>query len=128
MSSLTDPLSSSPSYSVLTPSEIPPFLQDLARRFEPDDELISVLGSVVSQLLFHESLAKSDGLGGAVAGWRGVVGGIEALIGVKAIAQMIPKLPEWNPPSATASTLETSSLMGPLMRLSVFPREWVRLP
>ncbi|THH05498.1 hypothetical protein EW145_g4753 [Phellinidium pouzarii] len=124
LSSFTDPLSSGSSGAVLSADDISVFLQDLVQRFEPDDELINVLGPTVKSLLFHESLARHEGLGAADAGWRGVVGGLEALLALKPIAVMITRLPEWNPPEATASTLEFTSLMGPLMRLSVFGREW----
>jgi len=38
---------------------VSPFLNDLARRFDPTDELMSVLGPVVKGLLSHESLRKA---------------------------------------------------------------------
>jgi ubiquitin conjugation factor E4 B len=53
-----------------------------------------------------------------------VIGGLEALVGIKPIAIMITRLEEWNPPLATASSMEKTSLMGPLSRLNVFGREW----
>ncbi|EJC98051.1 uncharacterized protein FOMMEDRAFT_171416 [Fomitiporia mediterranea MF3/22] len=124
LSSLTDPLSSSFSGTVLTADEVPLFLQDLVARFEPDGELDSVLGTTIRQLLFHVSLARPEGIGGADAGWRGVLSGLEALVAIKPIAVMMTRLPEWNPSSATASNIELTSLMGPLLRLSVFGREW----
>lgn len=128
LSALSGPLiTSSTSDSVLSPSEVPQFLTDLAQRFEADDELSLVLGPVVHQLLFHEALWRPEGLGGGDAGWRGIVGGMEALVTVKAIAIMITKLPAWNPVVATPPLFEKVSLMGPLMRLGVFQREWVRL-
>ena len=104
---------------------MPLFLQDLARRFEPDGELASVLGSTVNLLLHHESLLRPEGLGGADAGWRGVISGLEALVSVKPIAVMITQLPEWNPQDATAPDFEFKSLLGPLLRLNVFGKEWV---
>lgn len=126
LSSLSDPLQSGPSGIVLSPHEVPLFLSDLAQFYESsEDELVAVLGPVIEGLLWYESLALPEGLGGADAGWRRIVGGMEALVSVKAIANMIPKLPSWNPPEATASSFEKISLMGPLMRLSVFSREWV---
>lgn len=125
LSSLTDPLSGSSSNGVLSPDDVPLFLNDLAQRFAPDDELTGVLGPVVKLLLSHECLTRPDGLGAAVAEWRGVVGGLEALVAVKPIAVMITQLPEWNPSDATAPTFEVKSLLGPLIRLSVFGREWV---
>ncbi|KAG6864495.1 hypothetical protein C0991_009113 [Blastosporella zonata] len=129
LSALSGPLLSTPTASpnALTPSDIEQFLQDLARRFEPDDELDSVLGPVVKALLFHESLFRPEGLGGGDASWRGVVGGLEVLVSIKSIALMITRMDEWNPVNATAPTFERLSLLGPLCRLGVFSREWPAL-
>ncbi|KAJ7212066.1 ubiquitin conjugation factor E4, partial [Mycena pura] len=126
LSALSTPLfgsSSSPPHA-LTPSDIDLFLQDLARRFEPDNEIDGVLGPVVHQLLFHESLFRPEGLAGGDAGWRGVVSGLEALVSIKAIAVMITRMQNWNPLNATAATFEHVSLLGPLCRLGIFGREW----
>ncbi|KAI6166622.1 ubiquitin elongating factor core-domain-containing protein [Pisolithus thermaeus] len=125
LSMLSSPLaSSSPADNSLDPIEVEPFLQDLARRFEPDNEIDSVLGPVVLQLLSHSSLARPEGIGGGDSSWRAVVTGVEVLVRVKSIAVMFTRLPEWNPPHATAASIEMSSLMGPLCRLGVFSREW----
>ncbi|KAA1469869.1 hypothetical protein DENSPDRAFT_835542 [Dentipellis sp. KUC8613] len=125
LSSFSAPLLSGPtSPTSLTASEIEPFLQDILRRFEPDDELEGVLGPVVSSLLSHESLFRREGIATVDSVWRGVVGGFEALVAHKAIAQMIVRMEQWNPPSATAPEFETKSLLGPLLRLNVFPRDW----
>ncbi|KAG5651652.1 hypothetical protein H0H81_007932 [Sphagnurus paluster] len=126
LSALSAPLLSGPTASpnTLTPSDIEQFLQDLARRFEPDNEIDDVLGPVIKELLFHESLFRPEGLGGGDSSWRGVVGGLEVLVSIKSIAMMITRMEEWNPPNATASTFETTSLFGPLLRLGVFSREW----
>ena len=127
LSTLSAPLlsiSGSTQYA-LEPSDVEPFLQDLARRFEPDNEIDEILGPVVRALCFHESLSRPEGLAGGDASWRGVIGGLEALVNVKSIANMIPRLPEWNPPNAVAANIETLSLFGPLLRLGVFDREWV---
>ena len=107
------------------PSDVQPFLQDLARRFDPDNEIDGILGPVVHDLCFHESLFRPEGLAGGDASWRGVIGGLEALISVKSIANMIPRLEEFNPPTALAHTIETVSLFGPILRMGVFEREWV---
>jgi len=109
----------------LTPSDIEQFIQDLARRFEPDNEIDNILGSVVKGLLFHESLFRPEGLGGGDAGWRGVISGLEVLVSTKSIAIMITRMEEWNPPNATAFDFERTSLLGPLCRLGVFYQEWV---
>lgn len=125
LSALSEPLySNAKSSGILTPGDVEPFLQDLARRFDPDNELDGVLGPVVCQLLFHESLAKPEGLGGGDAIWRSVVSGLEALVSVKSIAIMLTRMPEWNPSTATAPTFEKVTLMGPLCRLGTFGKEW----
>ncbi|KIM56094.1 hypothetical protein SCLCIDRAFT_133427 [Scleroderma citrinum Foug A] len=125
LSALSSPLASSLSTeNLLDPTEVGPFLQDLTCRFEADDELETVLGSVVHQLLFHESLMRPEGIGGSDSSWRSVINGVEALISIKSIALMFTRLPEWNPLNATAATFERQSLMGPLCRLGVFSREW----
>ncbi|KAJ7288279.1 ubiquitin conjugation factor E4 [Mycena rebaudengoi] len=126
LSALSAPLlgSSSSSPNTLTPSDIDIFLQDMTRRFEPDNEIDDVLGPVVRQLLFHPSLFRPEGLGGGDAGWRGVVSGLEALVSIKGIAVMITRMEDWNPPTATAASFETVSLLGPLCRLGIFGREW----
>ncbi|KAJ3503365.1 hypothetical protein NLJ89_g8468 [Agrocybe chaxingu] len=126
LSALSAPLLSNASDSpnTLSPSDIEQFLLDLARRFEPDNEIDGILGPVVADLLFHESLFRAEGLGGGDASWRGVVSGLEALVSVKSIATMITRLDAWNPPEATAATFERVSLLGPLCRLGVFPTEW----
>lgn len=110
---------------VLGPNDVEPFLQDLVRRFEPDNEIDGILGPVVTGLCHHESLIKPEGLSGGDAGWRGIIGGLEVLVGIKGIANMIPRLDSWNPQGAAANNFEFLSLMGPLLRLGVFQREWV---
>lgn len=128
LSALSVPLlgTSAASPNTLTPAEVDQFLQDLARRFEPDNEIDGILGPVVRMLLFHPSLRKLEGLAGGDASWRGVIGGLEALVSIKSIAMMITRMDEWNPPDAIAADFETKSLLGPLCRLGVFPTEWVR--
>ena len=126
LSSLSGPLLSTPISSPyqLSPTEVEPFLQDIVKRFEPDNELDGVLGPVVRALLFHESLFRREGLAGSDSGWRRVIAGLEALVSVKPIAIMITRLDEWNPQNATAANIERVSLMGPLCRLNVFGHEW----
>ncbi|KAL6304363.1 ubiquitin conjugation factor E4 [Sparassis latifolia] len=126
LSSLSAPLLSHMTSSSVTlgPSDIEQFLQDLAKRFEPDNEIDGVLGPVVSQLCFHESLFRPEGLAGGDASWRGVISGLEALVSIKSVALMITRLPQWNPVQATAPIFERVSFLGPLLRLGVFEREW----
>ncbi|KAH9841644.1 ubiquitin elongating factor core-domain-containing protein [Rhodofomes roseus] len=125
LSALTGPLlsSSATSANTLGPAEVEPFLQDLVKRFEPDNEIDGVLGPVVNQLCFHESLFRPEGLAGGDGSWRAVISGLEALVNIKSIAVMITRLQFWNP-EATPVTFERVSLLGPLLRLGVFDREW----
>ena len=127
LSSLSAPLLSNTPTNAnsLSSSDIDLFLQDLARRFEPDNEMDEILGPVVRLLLFHESLFRPAGLGGGDASWRGVISGLEVLVSVKSIATMITRMEEWNPQNATAASFERVSLLGPLCRLGVFSLEWV---
>ena len=126
VSSLATPLlSNSTSSSILAPSDVEQFLQDLARRFEPDNEIDEILGPVVRGLCFHESLKRPEGLAGGDTSWRGIISGLEVLVSVKSIANMIPRLEEWNPMDASAHDFENRSLLGSLLRLGVFEREWV---
>ncbi|KZT09134.1 uncharacterized protein LAESUDRAFT_801836 [Laetiporus sulphureus 93-53] len=126
LSSLSAPLlgSTSSSPNTLTPSEVEPFLQDLAKRFEPENEVDGVLGPVITQLCFHESLFRPEGLAGGDGSWRGVIGGLEVLVSIKSIACMITRHQLWNPEGATPPTFEHVSLLGPLLKLGVFEREW----
>jgi len=117
---------STPSPNSLLDFEIPQLLQDIVDRFCPEDGLAEVLGPVVIKLLFHPSLFREDGLAASDPQWRGILTGLQALVAHKQIAIMITNMDEWNPADATAITFETTSLMGPLLRLSVFSREWVR--
>ncbi|KAF7365176.1 U-box domain-containing protein [Mycena venus] len=108
LSALSAPLlgSSSSSPNTLTPSDIDVFLQDLTRRFEPDNEIDGVLGPVVRQLLFHESLFRPEGLGGRRRwlAWGDSKNGI---------LRMQRRLP-----------LNVSPYLAPLCRLGIFGREW----
>ncbi|KDR82849.1 hypothetical protein GALMADRAFT_238456 [Galerina marginata CBS 339.88] len=126
LSALSAPLLSSSAENpyTLSPSDIEQFLQDFARRFEPDNEMDDILGPVVRGLLFHESLLRPEGLGGGDASWRGVISGLEVLVSIKSIASMITRMEDWNPENATAATFERVSLLGPLCRLGVFATEW----
>lgn len=99
-------------------------MHDLVKRFEPDNEIDGVLGPVIAQLCFHESLFRPEGLAGGDGSWRAVISGIEALVNIKPIAVMITRLPYWKP-EAAPQTFERVSLLGPLLRLGVFDKEWV---
>lgn len=115
---------STPSPNSLADFEVPRLLQDIVQRFEPEDGLAEILGPVVTKLLFHPCLFREEGLAASDPRWRGVLTGLEALVAQKQIATMITRSDEWIPADATAATFETKSLMGPLLRLNVFSREW----
>jgi len=117
---------STPSPNSLADFEVPRLLQDIVQRFDPEGGLAEILGPVVTKLLFHPCLFREEGLAASDPRWRGVLTGLEALVAQKQIATMITKMDEWSPADATAMTFETKSLMGPLLRLNVFSREWVR--
>ncbi|KAF9483478.1 hypothetical protein BDN70DRAFT_873762 [Pholiota conissans] len=126
LSALSAPLLSTSfnSQNTLAPSDVEQFLQDFARRFEPDNEIDDILAPVVRGLLFHESLFRPEGLGGSDSSWRGVISGLEVLVSIKSIASMITRMENWNPMAATAANFEATSLFGPLCRLGVFFPEW----
>ena len=115
-------------YSQLSPTEVAPLLQDIAKHFESGNKLEGVLGPVVRALLFHECLSRREGLIGSDSRWRQVIAGLEVLVSVKPIAAMITQMDEWNPKDAIAATIERVSLMGPLCRLNVFGHEWSAVP
>ena len=117
---------STPSPNSITDVEVPRLLQDIVQRFEPEGGLADILGPVVTKLVFHPCLFREEGLAASDPRWRGVLTGLEALVAHKQIAAVITKLDDWIPADATAATFETKSLMGPLLRLNVFSREWVR--
>jgi ubiquitin conjugation factor E4 B len=127
-SSFSDPLISTSSTSslTLTPSEVETLLQDLARRFEPDNEIDGVLGPVARLLFFHEALLRPEGLIDAVSEWRRVASAIEAFVSVKGIGAMVTRMEEWLPPATSGAMFETTSLMGPLCRLGILGGDWVR--
>lgn len=131
LSSLSAPLLSTSSTppTILGPNDVDPFLQDLVRRFEPDNELDAILGPVVLGLCHHESLVKPEGLSGGDAGWRAVIGGLDVLVNVKGVPGVITRMEAWNPQGeqVKAHNFEFVSLLGPVMRLGVFEREWVCL-
>lgn len=107
--------------------EFPLFLSDLQMRFQSPDEdvLDEILGPVVRLLTFSQWLSRPEGLASGDNGWRSIITGLEALVANKGIARMVTKLEEWCPENASASSFERSSLLGPLIRLGVFQREWV---
>ncbi|KAG1833993.1 ubiquitin elongating factor core-domain-containing protein [Suillus subalutaceus] len=132
LSALSTPLyaSTTTPQTTLAPTEVQPFLQDLAARFTDPDELLNTLSTLVRTLVTHTLTIPSEGIGGSGgdSAWRGVIGGMEALVGVKPIAEMIMRMPQWLGEGfgveVTAANFERLSLMGPLLRLGTFSREW----
>ncbi|KAG2102251.1 ubiquitin elongating factor core-domain-containing protein [Suillus discolor] len=132
LSALSTPLyaSTTASQTTLAPTEVQPFLQDLVARFAEPDELLITLSTLVRTLVAHTLLIPSEGIGGSGgdSAWRGVIGGMEALVGVRPIAEMITRMPQWLGEGfgveVTAANFERLSLMGPLLRLGTFSREW----
>ncbi|KAG2051581.1 hypothetical protein BDR06DRAFT_938883 [Suillus hirtellus] len=132
LSALSTPLyaSTTTSQTTLAPTEVQLFLQDLVARFADPDELFTTLSTLVRTLIAHTLTIPSEGIGGSGgdSAWRGVIGGMEALVGVKPIAEMITRMPQWLGEGfgveVTAANFERLSLMGPLLRLGTFSREW----
>ncbi|WWC89190.1 uncharacterized protein L201_004108 [Kwoniella dendrophila CBS 6074] len=93
----------------LSNADLLPFLNDLAIGF-PSDTMADVITPTLS--LFFQEWYKitptPDILG---PDWRRYLGAL-------------PSLPVWVAPEVTAPKLEWQSLLGPLTRLSVFPREF----
>lgn len=124
-----DPLTSSsatPQTSLPLPAtSLPQFLTDLSSRFTEDqDSLKNILESILSFLFqeFFKAQPPVDLVGGE---WRKWIGALEVLVQVKGIAALVPKLAVFFLASASPEQIEWFSLLGPLTRLSVFPREWV---
>ncbi|KAG2045883.1 hypothetical protein BDR06DRAFT_965538, partial [Suillus hirtellus] len=132
LSALSTPLyaSTTTSHTTLAPTEVQPFLQDLVVSFADPDELFTTLSTLIRTLSARTLTIPSEGIGGSGgdSAWRGVVGGMEALVGVKPIAEMITRMPQWLGEGfrvvVTAANFERMSLMGPLLRLGKFSREW----
>ncbi|KAF8579833.1 hypothetical protein K439DRAFT_1522775 [Ramaria rubella] len=124
LSSLSSPLSApSSSSQAFSPIDLVDLFTDLSTRFF-DDGLEEIVAPLLRLLCFHPSLQRPEGLGGGDAAWRAIVAALESLVGIKGIATVITRLNEWCPESAGPAHLEHTSLMGPLLRLGVFNREW----
>ncbi|KAG1857712.1 ubiquitin elongating factor core-domain-containing protein [Suillus subalutaceus] len=57
------------------------------------DELLNTLSTIIHTLVAHSLIMPSEGISGSGgnSAWHGVIGGMEALVGVKPIADMITK-------------------------------------
>ncbi|KAF8517435.1 ubiquitin elongating factor core-domain-containing protein [Hysterangium stoloniferum] len=116
----------STSSTVIAPTDIVDFFTDLSNRFFGEG-LEDVMSPIFQQLCFHESLLRPEGLGGGDTAWRSVVAALECLTSIKGIATIITRLDAWCPEDATAADFEKRSLLGPLLRLGVFNREWPQI-
>ncbi|WRT66506.1 uncharacterized protein IL334_003465 [Kwoniella shivajii] len=101
---------------VLSDADLLPFLNDLAVGF-PSGTMADVITPTLS-LFFQEwyKITPTPDLLGS--DWRKYLGAVALLV-------QLPTLPIWVAPGVTAPKLEWQSLLGPLTRLSVFPREFV---
>ncbi|KAF8510860.1 ubiquitin elongating factor core-domain-containing protein [Gautieria morchelliformis] len=128
LSSLFSPLSgpSSSASQVLLPTDLPELFTDLSSRFL-DDGLEEIVGPIIRLLCFHPSLQRPEGLGGGDVAWRSIISALDCLVGVKGVASVITRFDEWCPQNASPAQFEHVSLMGPLLRLGVFNREWPQI-
>ncbi|KAK8864525.1 hypothetical protein IAR55_001775 [Kwoniella newhampshirensis] len=107
----------------LSGSDLLPFLNDLSVGF-PSETMADVITPTLS-LFFQEwyKITPTPDLLGPE--WRRYLGAVGLLVQVKGIAALLPSLGVWVAPNVTAPKLEWQSLLGPLTRLSVFPREFI---
>ncbi|WVQ80243.1 hypothetical protein IAT38_002348 [Cryptococcus sp. DSM 104549] len=107
---------------VLSSNDLLPFLQDIAAGFS-GETLADVITPTLS-LFFQEwyKITPTPDIMGS--DWRRYLGAVGLLVQVKPIAALLPTLPVWVAPNVVAPKLEWQSLLGPLTRLSVFPREF----
>lgn len=109
---------------MIVPTDLVDLFTDISARFL-DDGLEEIVGPIIQQLCFHPSLLRPEGLAGGDASWRSIVAALESLVGIKGVATVITRLDKWCPENAGPAQLEHTSLMGPLLSLGVFNREWV---
>ncbi|GAA5900931.1 hypothetical protein JCM8208_007568 [Rhodotorula glutinis] len=116
-------------------------LTDLAARFTPsaanDHEsgleliLAPLFAKWNAHLLGHKlDIGGGGGVPGSV-GYRDILGAVQSLSEVKAVAACLPTVDGWDvatAPGAAAPMLEYRSLLGPLLRLSAFPDGAPNLP
>lgn len=112
------------SSSLLLPGELQDFFSDLANRWA-EDSLEDIISPLLRLLCFHPSLKRPEGLAGSENIWRWIITSLELLVSIKPIAMAITRLDSWCPSNVTGAMFEHASLMGPLLRLGVFNRQWV---
>ncbi|WFD31009.1 RING-type E3 ubiquitin transferase [Malassezia sp. CBS 17886] len=83
--------------------------------------------AVVAQLLgiadprtSNAAAPRGEGMTIASLDWRPVLAAVGAATELRAVAAALPFLPTFSPANVTAPTLETDTLLGPLLRLSCF--------
>lgn len=129
--------SQSTSSHVLTASDVPSLLNDLAIRFTPsaandfeDASLHLIVGPVLETLGRDLFSSRSDigGGGEGKTGWRESLGALTNLTEVKGVAGALPLTSIWSPASSVfgAPGIEVVTTLGPWLRLSAFPDSFVR--
>ncbi|KIJ54955.1 hypothetical protein M422DRAFT_153298 [Sphaerobolus stellatus SS14] len=127
LSALVSPLANpSSSTAIIAPADLFDLFTDISNRFL-NDGLEEIMTPILRMLCFHPSLQRPEGLGGGDSAWRSIVSGLECLVRIKGIATIIPNLSDWCPEDIGPADIEHKSLMGPLLRLGVFSREWPQI-
>ncbi|POY75438.1 hypothetical protein BMF94_1509 [Rhodotorula taiwanensis] len=126
--------------------DLPALLTDLANRFTPsaandfegglEDILLPLFTRWNTHLLTHKldiGGGPANVLGGGASAspsWRDILQAVQSLTEIKLIAATLPTLQGWDLPAgqAQAPRLEYATLLGPLLRLSVFPDGAPALP
>lgn len=129
----------STSRSTFSSQDLSALLNDLTRRFTPSAEndneggMEQIVGPLIQAMASSLFLSKSDIGGGGAAqdgrGWRENLEAIINLTGIKGVASVLPSTGNWDattiPGRSAAAGLEVFSLLGPFLRLSVFPDAFV---
>jgi ubiquitin conjugation factor E4 B len=108
---------------ILSPDEILPFLNDLANGVSRE-QLVDTITPTLS-LCFQAWFGISPTPDISGPEWRQYLGAVATLTQVKQIAAEMPSLGVWVAQGVTAPKIEYQSILGPLTRLSVYPREFV---
>lgn len=113
-----------PPVAILPADDLLPFLNDLSLGVS-SEQLADTIAPTLS-FFFQEwfKLSSPDILGDD---WRRYLGAVHTLAQVKPIAGLLPTLGIWVAPNVDAPKIEWQSLLGPLTRLSVYPREFAQV-
>ncbi|CDZ97514.1 Ubiquitin fusion degradation protein-2 [Phaffia rhodozyma] len=106
--------------------QFPQLLLELSIKFADGNEFVtSLLSPALSFLLqAYWNGKKEDNQDLDGEGWRRCLACVKKIAEVKELAALLPTLPIWLLETASAPQIEFMSLLGPLTRLSVFPREF----